>query len=756
MATANSQDNGLEDQFIPQWKRELIMRRRAISRTLTAGNTSVKLTCPATVAGVKPAEQVTSEDLAGKYQRCISSPVTSNKGAPLDQPQTDFHSRERLASSSSASVESPAVVNNMRLVEHHGSSCNDPVLNGINVDVNTSVEASSECYRKMGEEKSKKMSASKSAVDNCVVLSENNNCSDSRGETCDSDSSEELQYGPGIVNKLKDKYMSMTLRGTKNLSKSSIAHLRRATSLENIVDTDALETGKPPQIKAVIRFPNRKNVAKGSSKLQQESQQHQRFRPQNRGNESMKRARSVEALLRYDPKSPSAGLLAHEDNRSKSREATQRVPRIHLQKSKPLFKDDIVIVENKSKGETVAVIEDRTTMAKLFGTQRKCSTSGTSEGELPPPDVVKQTLKIFEQTAVSGTNKLSSVTQGKVNINTNVNKPIVLPKPPSDKVHHNVPNRKVTQKKLQQHSPLEKQTKPVSLKSRVPSPPTSPSRVKSPSPSSERPLPVSKDLESRSLSPTSNTATVQNGRIGSPTTGVTFNESEECDSSVKHISQSSLESIRKSGTTEVFQFPSVNPEMDKNKTYLPGLQIISTRTLKSPSPVPIVDSPTRRMPNLKSPDSPQSQKQIGIIKPMTHNKITSSSSPPLTHREREKNIINREKSSESEVNLKKTEDISVSSVKSFVEECINEPIFQKRILKETKGPGLWDNKLQGNQQCFNFVNSKTSIPDYIPNDGLIYSKSVKFEVSSLYISNFILQCTIKLQAVKILVCTCVI
>lgn len=46
-----------------------------------------------------------------------------------------------------------------------------------------------------------------------------------------SDSSEEFKYGPGIVNKLKSKYMSMTVREQKPRPP-----LRRSTSMDNIVE----------------------------------------------------------------------------------------------------------------------------------------------------------------------------------------------------------------------------------------------------------------------------------------------------------------------------------------------------------------------------------------------------------------------------------------------------------------------------------------------------------------------------------------
>lgn len=54
-----------------------------------------------------------------------------------------------------------------------------------------------------------------------------------------SDSSEEFKYGPGIVNKLKSKYMSMTVREQKPRPP-----LRRSTSMDNIVEEKLLDKPK--------------------------------------------------------------------------------------------------------------------------------------------------------------------------------------------------------------------------------------------------------------------------------------------------------------------------------------------------------------------------------------------------------------------------------------------------------------------------------------------------------------------------------
>lgn len=100
------------------------------------------------------------------------------------------------------------------------------------------------------------------------------------------DSQEELQYGPGIVNKLKSRYLSLTLREPKIKSRPSI--LRRATSLENILDDSIIEdTAEDPKIEkpkpAIIQNGRGRNRYSG------------KLNP-----ESIKRARSVETLLRCE------------------------------------------------------------------------------------------------------------------------------------------------------------------------------------------------------------------------------------------------------------------------------------------------------------------------------------------------------------------------------------------------------------------------------------------------------------------------
>lgn len=66
----------------------------------------------------------------------------------------------------------------------------------------------------------------------CPSSSDSEYCKES--ESPGSSDSEDLHYGPGIVNRLRNKYLSLALRE----SNPRPTILRKATSLENLLDDD--------------------------------------------------------------------------------------------------------------------------------------------------------------------------------------------------------------------------------------------------------------------------------------------------------------------------------------------------------------------------------------------------------------------------------------------------------------------------------------------------------------------------------------
>ncbi|CAA9998461.1 unnamed protein product [Nesidiocoris tenuis] len=216
---------------------------------------------------------------------------------------------------------------------------------------------------------SKTMSKLKADYLNSIKNIESNGKSDVDGN---SDSSEELQYGPGIVNKLKSKYLSMTLRDNQRYSsRPSLANLRRATSLENMLDneSDTSATAANSVASNSRHFIKKQSSGAGSTssgwtKGHRISQHHAKYlgisslRVGGSG-ESMKRARSMDTLFKNDLHKP---IVVRPNG------MTQSV----------IANEDLVIV-------------DRDTEFPI------CKSCIPDDKELPPPDVVKQTKKIFEK-----------------------------------------------------------------------------------------------------------------------------------------------------------------------------------------------------------------------------------------------------------------------------------------------------------------------------------------------------------------------
>uniref|UniRef100_A0A182SEQ4 Uncharacterized protein n=1 Tax=Anopheles maculatus TaxID=74869 RepID=A0A182SEQ4_9DIPT len=96
------------------------------------------------------------------------------------------------------------------------------------------------------------------------------------------DAGEELKYGPGIVSRLRCRYLSLALRQSVTKQRPSLNSMRRATSLNNLLDEE-------------------------TSRQVEKKNEYNRYTKHHRGASGadavlLKRARSVEALVRYDHK----------------------------------------------------------------------------------------------------------------------------------------------------------------------------------------------------------------------------------------------------------------------------------------------------------------------------------------------------------------------------------------------------------------------------------------------------------------------
>ncbi|XP_017789527.1 PREDICTED: uncharacterized protein LOC108571877 isoform X2 [Habropoda laboriosa] len=406
---------------VPQWKRDLIQRRRQQSKVLASNGASVKL-CSAVIGSTTggPTETV---DPAGSQEQCVTGNVTSSRTRRTSSSGEDSVIAVNSSSANSGSGGSAiagvvvsssaffsrgpacgaivsggiaaaadvgsAVACNMRL-EADLSFCSDSedVANGM--VSKTDMERKSEHGDGSENEDSRQDAKSADLLASCDehrgcrtnnVLAELSKTKTGKIDTemarnralsdeGESDSSEELQYGPGIVNKLKSKYLNLTLR-EMNKSRVTVQRFRRAASLEDLLDCDD--------------EPGEKNVRKYTKRATTgATAKTDRYRNACRGNESMKRARSVETLMRYNGT----------DEVGSTHGVSGRVAANGL-KHEPV-NDHIILIDR-----TTVKIESRLgelDRPKPVNKPKRIKPL-LAETERPPPDLVKTTMRIFEGSA---------------------------------------------------------------------------------------------------------------------------------------------------------------------------------------------------------------------------------------------------------------------------------------------------------------------------------------------------------------------
>lgn len=674
MASNNSDYNS----YIPQWKKELILRRRAFGRAITSAGGMVKLTvtCP---SSLRPDSLHLS---CSRQPHCPFQPGNCTA-------QQDFHPE--------------CSVRNMRLLDTDLSSdlivsgvkCNSDCVSDVKVKMVEEKPAKKPSFRGMEKQKEEKQLRALSGIK-----------FNGKEEGYQSDSSEELQYGPGIVNKLKSKYLSMTLRDNqKHSSRPSLANLRRATSLENMLDDDTNRSQDKPHF---IKKAYHSSTYKGA-KI---SQHHAKYLGLTRGSESMKRARSMDTLLKNDSK-----VLPFQSKPLLNKSGISNgiiAPSI--------INEDIIIVDNSSHTE-----------------EEKCNYI-VEDKEMPPPDVVKQTVKIFEPSK----DTKPTESQGKKNVslkssNTNtakinniekpvpkLGKPSLSPKPilspekrlirpkvssPKRVVPVVTPIKESSKSSLplrvfeKEKEIINDKEKEVTSSVRIPSSPIkSPPfknvthTVKAPtltlSTNGAQPSKGSFDKTPPS-SPVKSSSPIKGSPVPPVLTSPSHNNNVDFvnDDSKKYISQKAMEGICKEGTSVTFSF-SESP-VPLNKSYLP------TRNVAQATNTTLISSQGEHTP----PNSPPSDtvmspsKQVAVIRP-----VLASKTQNLTEVEIEKNLIN----------TVKTIETRIISTKNEVEPTYN---------CASEKTQLWDKKpwQSQNTMVFNF-SSRDSVPDYIENDGLNQTK----------------------------------
>lgn len=228
------------------------------------------------------------------------------------------------------------------------------------------------------------------------------------------DTSEELQYGPGIVSKLRCRYLSLALRQSASKQRPSLDNLRRATSLNNLLD----EEDDADHASTVRKAWNTQNQSvNGEDKARtpdeyissfqrkQFEQNENRCRTVQRGNDSLKRARSVEALMRYDQNAWQRDMI--KDSAAQDSPLSPQIDVDEISAQETISSYSTTTRSNGTPTPSVPLqqdhhvtIEDKIINARERGEHKpKRLTSFMDDTERPPPDLVKHTLRIFEASA---------------------------------------------------------------------------------------------------------------------------------------------------------------------------------------------------------------------------------------------------------------------------------------------------------------------------------------------------------------------
>ncbi|XP_063973226.1 uncharacterized protein LOC135160528 [Diachasmimorpha longicaudata] len=759
--------NGTEP-AIPQWKRDLI-RRRQQNRGISPGGVSPAGAPGAVEPGVPEGLDSTSDNATADVPN--SSESWSTQVTPvLVQNTTASGAASREFNDSTLAGNVKPVACSMHL-ESNGSLCpeepatlkNHP-MNFDNCDANR--------YKKyVSPDESRESPKNKKNLTNEFCIRERSVIMDD----CESDSSEELQYGPGIVNKLKSKYLNLTLRET-NKTRGSVQRFRRAASLEDLLDCDH-ETEK---------------TRKFTKKAPGVSVKPERYRNSSRGNDSMKRARSVETLMRYQS----------DDD---------KIPPGKLNIQKEPVNDHIVLIDRTTVNIENRLMKDR---PKAMNKPKRVRPL-LADTERPPPDLVKTTLRLFEGSvkklkpkgevaAKVATFKTINDTLKAQTIKKIVPKPPLQPKPfvngslkssgfpkkANDLETSELPRNGVASDPIVQSvssvvskfQMIEKSASPEPPHkfkfSPAPSPEPFPTRVKG-TEGSAKAVPVvlgsqgSKRDSRPNSCPVSTTTTETTCQISSPekmedlevgrdTSGLIegrvlednkeLGENDEIEGSKiparvceepRTLVEVDVESeipakcqAPTNGVTdplgektdadstdskETSRIEEAEPEVKEPKvdvavTNEKPIGAISSLGLIKTSPISSYPS-TKESKTIKSQKSGGSPipKQIGIIRPLVSMKAQVPQQN-LSNRELEKNLINRVKNIEQPtkvvVSLKTAEEI----------QPVNKSCSGGAGGEGGGGSGgLWDTKpwnQQNNTMVFNFSNRK-DVPDYIENDGLI-------------------------------------
>ncbi len=462
----------------------------------------------------------------------------------------------------------------------------------------------------------------------------------------DSDSSEEIHYGPGFVSKLKSRYMSAALRSSSSAANGG---LRRTTSLEDFLDKDKEEDSIELQPKIVQnrgRFQQRKvsNDRRSNGVASQVSR---------KSRESIKRCQSVEVLARN--KIPEKALVQEPPP------LPPKKPIENVLNSEALANPKIELMEKnhattatKSTRKAEASSTVIASLRRPFAYRRRSAglLFGVEEKELPAPDTVKETRKIFETKSSHSRPAGLIKSRSTSNLYGNTSSKPVAP-PPQRQKSYEAPPPPLQPPAVSSRKPTKKDLDPKLVKPAIPAKPEL-SKTKFEVP------PLRQAITSNS--------TPQNGAI-------------DVEEGIKIVSKDSIDKIRQAGVSESFSFNFKTPE--PSKPYLPQKQAQKSKKVDTMAsadngihtavPVGVIKPITR----VKPPEIPRSNKvELGPVSPPppTSNKIDKRAESPTTTLN---NLINLTKQSKPPQQQRAP---PLSTPSSAVDKENSEKIEQKEVI----------------------------------------------------------------------------
>lgn len=333
--SSNSNNNvdrePIDDPNIPEWKKLLIMKKRA-EKLGETNKTNVSIDA---LRNVAPPLVGDKAGFKGVYPATCDDPPSSQSERHHEELKT---LRSCPPSQNDATEAKPNTSDSSPLVL--GSHRSRRIFN----------------WQKMGEDK------------NLVNLDRNDGVERIPAHPGQDDDDRDLQYGPGIVNKLKSRFINMTLK--ESVKSPTVVDnglgMRRYSSLENLVEKESRMR--------FIEYPNkdRSNVSINRTKGKYATR-----------NTNFKRAKSMETLFTEHERDVIKNVKGQQQQRPASIAG-------HLPES-VLVNENLIIVENSNNAKDMEI------GGKYIKPVRQLSSSNSiNEEELPKPDTVKTYKRMFE------------------------------------------------------------------------------------------------------------------------------------------------------------------------------------------------------------------------------------------------------------------------------------------------------------------------------------------------------------------------